>query len=136
MYIYKITNLKTKEFYIGKRSAYNGSWFDDNYMGSGLVVVNLWVKKSRPIKKDILFAFTGSDLSDTFLSQVEGMVIRWAYNDELCVNIGKGTMPSYNFFDSFNSKDVLIHENEDVLGLNIFSRYMYNLKTAPHLFEV
>ena len=105
MYIYKITNLKTKEFYIGKREAWEGRPSLDKYMGSGKII-DIWKGQGASLVKTILIELDDSEL----LSKVEGVFINHYYDDPLCKNAAKGSKHIIRnsnkvYFNQFKKQD-------------------------------
>lgn len=81
-YTYKITNVKTKEFYIGVRSC-DCEIEDDKYMGSSSIWTKLYIKEHySDLQKEILEVFETRKLANigevTLLKSIE--------KDPLCIN--------------------------------------------------
>jgi hypothetical protein len=80
-YVYKITNLITGEFYIGKHSTYK---LFDNYMGSGSKIRQSINKYGiEHFKKEVLCSCETPD--DAFIKEHE--LITNHISDPLCYNI-------------------------------------------------
>ena len=90
-YIYKITNIKTLEFYIGVRSSKDIE--NDKYMGSSSVWDKEYIKKNKDIlvKEIIFYNFISRDEANK--KEIE--IIKDNINNELCVNILVGKIPSH-----------------------------------------
>lgn len=81
-YNYKITNIKTGEFYIGVRSC-KCAIIEDKYMGSSTVWTKLYIEEHKQdLKKEILQTFmTRKEANDG-----EVALLKSYQNDKLCIN--------------------------------------------------
>ena len=90
-YLYKITNLITKQFYIGVRSS--KSPLTDSYMGSSSIWTRKWIKENKEIlEKEIL--------DDSFLNResaniAEIKLLKDNQDNELCINCLFDIIPSH-----------------------------------------
>ena len=90
-YLYKITNLKTSQFYIGVRSANNP--YNDKYMGSSSIWTKKWIKDNiLDLKKEIL--------DDSFIDRqsaniAEVTLLKQYEDDVLCINCLYEIIPSH-----------------------------------------
>ena len=85
-YVYRIDNLITGEFYIGKRRS-KKTIFSDNYMGSGKNIKEN-IKKYGIINFDkTLLALCDSDEELKF---IEGAYINYHRENKLCLNMMRG----------------------------------------------
>ena len=90
-YLYKITNLKTNQFYIGVRSAKDPNI--DKYMGSSSIWTKTWIKENiSDLKKEILDD-SFLDRQSANLAEVE-LLKKYEFN-ELCINCLYDIIPSH-----------------------------------------
>lgn len=81
-YNYKITNIETKEFYVGVRSC-DCEIEKDKYMGSSSVWTKLYVKEHRAVlKKEIIAVFDSRKEANAN----EVILLKKYQNDALCIN--------------------------------------------------
>ena len=81
-YTYKITNIKTKEFYVGVRSC-DCEIEDDKYMGSSSIWTKLYVKEHKSeLVKEIIDIFETRKLAN----KAEVELLKSVENDPLCIN--------------------------------------------------
>ena len=90
-YVYKITCLETGEYYYGKRSC-NGSWKDDPYMGSGLLLNDKM--KAHPDytwRKEVLLLLETSEEAYEYEALIIGNKFKGGSDwDGLCLNLTLG----------------------------------------------
>lgn len=81
-YTYKITNIKTKEFYVGVRSC-DCEIECDKYMGSSSIWTKLYIKEHKnDLKKEILETFETRKLANIG----EVILLKSVENNPLCIN--------------------------------------------------
>ena len=81
-YTYKITNIKTKEFYVGVRSC-DCEIEDDKYMGSSSVWTKLYIKEHQAdLQKEIIEIFETRKLANIG----EVILLKSVENNPLCIN--------------------------------------------------
>lgn len=81
-YTYRITNLVTKEFYVGVRSC-DCEIEDDKYMGSSSTWTKIYIKEHKSdLKKEILGTFETRKLAN----KAEVELLKSVQNDPLCIN--------------------------------------------------
>lgn len=81
-YTYKITNIKTNEFYVGVRSC-GCEITDDKYMGSSTIWTKLYIKEHiNDLRKEILEVFATRKLAN--IGEVR--LLKSVQNDPLCIN--------------------------------------------------
>ena len=81
-YVYKITNVKTNEFYIGVRSC-DCEINNDRYMGSSSIWNKLYIKEHKnDLKKEIIETFETRKLANV----KEVILLKSVENDPLCIN--------------------------------------------------
>jgi len=86
-YVYKITNRDTGEYYYGKRSC-EGSWQDDNYMGSGTLLKNkMQAHPDQQWHKEVLMLLDTEE--EAFKYETISVGDRWN-TDSLCLNLKPG----------------------------------------------
>ena len=90
-YLYKITNTKTNEFYVGVRS--NADPDKDKYMGSSSVWTKMWVRDNKDllIKEIINDSFESRDLAN--LAEVK--LLKQYESEDLCINCLYAKIPSH-----------------------------------------
>ena len=92
--VYKTTNIKTDEYYIGFHATTNPN---DSYMGSGSRISDqLKTHGHFSFRKDILFTYTTIEPA----LEKEGELIANAISNPLCLNIWNGTRPAEFIFMS------------------------------------
>lgn len=81
-YTYKITNIKTKEFYVGVRSC-DCEISDDKYMGSSSIWTKLYIKEHKAdLQKEIIGVFETRKLANSG----EVLLLKSVKDDPLCIN--------------------------------------------------
>lgn len=81
-YTYKITNIETKEFYVGVRSC-DCEIEEDKYMGSSSIWTKLYIKEHKQsLKKEILEIFETRKLAN----EGEVLLLKSVQKDPLCIN--------------------------------------------------
>lgn len=81
-YTYRITNIKTNEFYVGVRSC-DCEIEDDKYMGSSSIWNKLYIKEHKnDLKKEILKTFETRKLANV----EEVLLLKSVKDDPLCIN--------------------------------------------------
>lgn len=86
-YVYKITNKTTGEYYYGKRSC-EGSWRDDTYMGSGVLLKRkMEAHPDHDWRKEVLLLLDTEEEAYTY--EAISIGDRWR-DDPLCLNLCEG----------------------------------------------
>ena len=81
-YTYKITNITTKEFYVGVRSC-DCEIEEDKYMGSSSIWTKVYIKEHKnELKKEIIETFETRKLAN----YAEVKLLKSVENDPLCIN--------------------------------------------------
>ncbi len=90
-YLYKITNIKTNQYYVGVRSHSNPE--EDNYMGSSSIWTKSWIKENKEILIKEVIDSNFDSRKDANLAEVE--LLQKCKSDELCINCLYELIPSH-----------------------------------------
>ena len=121
-YIYKVTNIITRQFYIGQRSSYAGTPEDDlgfHYFTSSKVVKPLFKNNTSEWQKEILYR--DIQYAET-LNDMEGYAIHKEIKDPLCMNRYDPTIyPGFSTSGKCHSEETKAKIRESMRGHSVSS---------------